>query len=516
MPAATLTWTMIVLAMAVEHSKADETELIKLYSPHPKSGGHFGGGVMSGDRVLASESNANAVYAYRREANGWVYEATLAPHDPENNIDFGAPAIDGDVAVIGSPFWGGNSRGAAYVFRRVGTAWSEEAMLLASDGAAWDYFGSSVAVNGNVAIVVAGENAGKRVGAAYVFRRGSGGWVEEAKLIGSKAQLYDGFGVGLDLEGDVAVMGTPYAYTSHGNWSGCAYVFRYDGTAWHEEALLIPSTGNELSYFGFSARLHGETLIAGAPYDSTPTQWAGAAFVFDHQGGSWVETAKIQSLDPKVADNFGWSVALDGERAAIGEYADMYAQGSVSVFERAAGTWSRTHKLVASDGEPADYLGSSVDLWGDDLVAAASNDSDAKPNAGALYFYCKLIPGVPWLDRGHATPGTNGAPVLQGQGDLQPGQPVTMQLTSARADSSMVLVIGDTNFEQPIHGIVLGPYPKFLLLGFRTDASGATTLSGRWPDGVPSCYAFYFQAVIMDPLGPDGLAASNILSTTTR
>ena len=153
-------------------------------------------------------------------------------------------ALSGDLAAVGS-FGDGAApdSGLVALFRYDGTTWTEEVKLAASDGAAFDSFGYSVAVDGNGRLVVVGApnegTPGAPEGAAYVYRTDGAVWTEEAKLVPSAPSPFgfDFFGVSVAVSGDVAVVGAPF------NTTGAAYVFRYDGASWVEEQLLLASDG---------------------------------------------------------------------------------------------------------------------------------------------------------------------------------------------------------------------------------------------------------------------------------
>ena len=155
----------------------------------------------------------------------------------------------------------GVDSGSAYVFRYDGSDWVEEAKLTASDGAADDYFGGSVAISGDTAVVgaVCDDDNGRNSGSAYVFRYDGSDWAEEAKLTASDGAAYDYFGCSVAVSGDTAVVGASDD-DDNGLDSGSAYVFRYDGSDWTEEAKLTASDGAAerlLRQLGRRLRRHG-------------------------------------------------------------------------------------------------------------------------------------------------------------------------------------------------------------------------------------------------------------------
>ena len=139
----------------------------------------------------------------------------------------------------------GSNAGAAYVFKRNGTVWSEEAKLLPSDGAAGDWFGFSVYISGDYAIIGSGSSP---LGAAYVFKRNGTIWSEEAKLLPSDGADADGFGVSVSISGDYAVIGS-HNHKDFRTATGSAYVFKRNGTIWTEEAEILASDGTLSDWF---------------------------------------------------------------------------------------------------------------------------------------------------------------------------------------------------------------------------------------------------------------------------
>ena len=195
--------------------------------------------------------------------------AKLFASDGEADDQYGeSVAVAGDTAVVGARR-NGFSKGAAYVLRFDGTSWVEEAKLTASDAAFGDQFGVAVSVAGDTAVVGARNSV-----AAYMFRYNGTTWVEEAKLTAPSA----GFGSALAVAGDTAVVGA-YGDNDNGSLSGSAYVFRYNGTTWVEEAKLTASDGVSGDFFGWSVAVAGDTIVVGASPEGSSSHF-GAAYVF--------------------------------------------------------------------------------------------------------------------------------------------------------------------------------------------------------------------------------------------
>ena len=209
-------------------------------------------------------------------------------------------AISGNTAVVGASRDDdkGTDAGAVYVFVRNGTSWTQQAKLTAADGAANANFGISVALNGDTALFGAkfDGSAASDAGAAYVFVRTGTTWTQQAKLVASDAAVEDQLGASVALEGDTAVVGT-IEDDDHGDRSGAAYVFVRSGTSWTQEAKLTPDDGAAADQFGISVSVSGNTVAVGTWGDDDLGNSSGAAYVFVRSGTSWTQQAKLLAGD---------------------------------------------------------------------------------------------------------------------------------------------------------------------------------------------------------------------------
>ncbi|MCU0776062.1 MAG: choice-of-anchor D domain-containing protein, partial [Akkermansiaceae bacterium] len=294
-------------------------------------------------------------------------------------------SVDGDSALVGaeldttSP---GLYTGSAYVFVRSGTMWFQQAKLTAVDGASNDSFGRSVCLHGDTALVGAyydSTAAGSAAGSAYVFTRSGISWSQQAKLNPTDAAAGDWFGYSIALSGDTALVGAYFADTASGSNAGSAYVFVRSGTTWSEQAKLTAGDGAADDYFGRSVALSGDTALVGAYYDDTAGGAdAGSAYIFVRSGISWSEQTKLTAADGAANDYFGSSVALSANTALVGSYYDDTASGanagSSYVYLRTGNDWTQEAKLTAADGAFNDYFGNSVALSGDTALIGAYAD----------------------------------------------------------------------------------------------------------------------------------------------
>jgi len=204
--------------------------------------------------------------------------AKLTADDGAGNDWFGwAVSLSGDTALIGARH-DDYYRGSAYIFRETGGVWSQVAKLTAANGAEYDYFGISVCLSGDTALIGAsGSSAPLDGGSAYVFRETDGVWSQVAKLTADDAALGDGFGVSVSLSGATALIGAP----GDGFDSGSAYVFRETGGVWQQVAKVTAADGAVDDYFGGSVFLSGDTALIGAHGDDDNGTNGGSAYVFE-------------------------------------------------------------------------------------------------------------------------------------------------------------------------------------------------------------------------------------------
>ena len=196
--------------------------------------------------------DAGASYPLRVDPLAWTQEAELTASDGAANDEFGAVvAVSDGIAVVGAPYHqvGSNvDQGAAYVFSQNGSTWTQQAELTASDGAAGDELGASVSVSGGIAVV--GAYTHDLTGAAYVFVQSGATWAQQAELTASDGAAGDRFGAVVAVSGGTAVVGAPYHQVGSNFRQGAAYVFVQGGTTWAQQAELTASNGGAQLLFG--------------------------------------------------------------------------------------------------------------------------------------------------------------------------------------------------------------------------------------------------------------------------
>ncbi len=407
----------LALALPGTAQAASFNEVKKLTASDAQAEDSFGVSVaISGDTAVVAARfedtegiNAGAAYVYQRDQGGadsWGEVTKLVASDAEAGDYFGTSiAISGDIVVVGARFEsaGGFQAGAAYVFRRDqgGTDnWGEVQKLTASDAQSTDWFGATVAVSGDTAVVGAylEDSGGDFAGAAYVFQRDQGGqdnWGEVKKLTASDAQAEDTFGASVAVSGDTVVVGA-FLEDAGGDRAGAAYVFQRDQGGqdnWGEVTKLMASDAQAGDFFGVGVAVSDDTVVVGADNDDAGGDLAGAAYVFQRdQGGadSWGEVTKLTASDAEAGDFFGSGVSVDGDTAVVGAFRAGTGAGAAYVFGRdhgGAGNWGEVKKLTASDAQAGDFFGIRVAISGGAVVVGAHHEDAGGNDAGAAYVF---------------------------------------------------------------------------------------------------------------------------------
>jgi len=316
----------------VRNGKRWEGQEEKLTASDADAGDNFGYSVaINGDVAIVGvplegfyENDAGywpgAAYVFVHNGEWWEERAKLTASDyaTENGFPcFGwSVAISGDVAIVGAPFDNdaGDFSGAAYIFARNGDMWVHKKKLTPSDAAAYNFFGYSVAIDGDIAIVGSlGDDS------AHVFAYNGVTWEEQTRLTASDADAGE-FGISVAISGDAAIIGA----------SGSAYIFVRNGDTWQEQAKLTASDAASGDYFGWSVALSGDVAIVGADEDDDAGVDSGSAYVFIRNGDMWEEKKKLTANDATADDRFGWSVAISGNVAIIGSTSERTDYGDWS------------------------------------------------------------------------------------------------------------------------------------------------------------------------------------------
>lgn len=417
---------------------------------------------INGNQANNSARASGAAYVFTRTGTTWTQQAYLKASNTEGDDYFGhSVAVAGDTVVVGAPGEDSNATGvngdqtdnsalqagAAYVFTRVGTTWTQQAYLKASNGGEVDGFGSSVAVSGDTVVVGApyeasnaigingngGDNSAFQAGAAYVFTRNGKTWTQQAYLKASNTDAGDRFGYSAAVSGDTVGVGadleSSYATGVNGDQannfstqSGAVYVFTRSGTTWTQQTYLKASNTGGNDQFGWSVAVSDNTMVVGARnedsngfngnQDNNSARDSGAAYVFKRSGTTWTQKAYLKASNARASDYFGTSVAVSGGTIVVGAYgedsnatgvnggqADSSAMdsGGAYIFVDSGTTWTQRAYVKASNTGAGDWFGYSVAISGETVIVGAyGEDSKATgvdgdgvdnstANAGAAY-----------------------------------------------------------------------------------------------------------------------------------
>lgn len=438
-------------AYVFNRSGAIWTEQKKLVASDADTSSFFGFSVaISGDYALAGAygegvdsttllrmSSAGAAYIFNRVGTSWTQQNKVTAIDRVPNDQFGySVAIKGNYAIIGAPMEdedvaGNNSKGdagAAYIFFKTGSNWSFQQKIVPSDRTRKDNFGNAVSISGDYAVVGAfqngkdatGANSLAEAGAAYIFHRSGTVWTQQQKLVGTDRDTGDFFGLSVGISGDYAIVG---AYQGDKDSAGrnimtnagAAYIFKRNGTAWAQQKKLVASDRSPFDYFGSAVAIEGNTAVVSAPLDAEDATGgnsktsAGSVYIFTLSGTTWVQKQKVVPLDRGANDSFGNALSISGDYLIVGALHDekdasgssnTLDAGSAYIFKRNGTNWTQQQKLIAADRRTFDEFGASVGISGDYAVVGSPFDNEdgkgmnTKMGAGSSYIFKRT--GTSW------------------------------------------------------------------------------------------------------------------------
>jgi hypothetical protein len=487
------------------------------------NGDNFGHSVaVSGDTVVVgapfeggSATGGGAAYVFVHSGSTWSQQAFLKGSNTGAGDDFGwSVAVSGDTLVVGAPLEDSNATGvngpdndlgdecgAAYVFVRSGSTWSQQAYLKASNTGMGDNFGWSVGLSGDTIVVGAfgeGSNAtgvngadndlADNSGAAYVFVRSGSLWTQQAYLKASNTGTEDNFGWSVGVSGDTIIVGAPDENSNAtgvngadnndlAGSSGAAYVFVRSGSTWSQQAYLKASNTGAGDNFGWSVGVSGDTIVVGAPDESSNAigvngadnnlaGGSGAAYVFVRNASTWSQQAYLKASNTGHVDNFGASVALSGDMVVVGAPFESsnatgvngagndlaQESGAAYKFVRSASIWSQQAYIKASNTGEFDQFGASVAASGETVVVGApiesgnatgvnGPDNDLAHDSGAAYVF-----GLP-----NTPPSITPAPVSRQQGTSASATIATVSDTEDTAGTLGVTV----QSANPLNGVTV-------------------------------------------------------------
>jgi hypothetical protein len=393
---------------------------------------------------------------------------------------------------------------------------TEDDKIVAADAATLDEFGHSMAVSGTTIIVGVkdDDDAGGSSGSAYVFDCSGFPCIQVSKLTASDAAASDTFGQSVAISGTTAVVGAALDDDA-GDASGSAYYFDLStcGAACNETGKLTASDAAPSDTFGGSVSVSGTTAVVGAALDDDAGSQSGSAYYFNLStcGAACNETGKLTASDAAAFDRFGQSVSVSGTIALIGAWQDDDS-GSAYYFNLSTcgAACNETGKLTASDATTDDLFGLSVAVSGTTAVVGAQNDDDGGDASGSAYYFDLLICGAACNETGKLT--ASDAAAFDSF-----GYSVAISGTTAVVGAILNAGLGDLNrtgaaydFNLSTCGAACNEYHKLVAsdatdadqFGWSVAVSETTAVVGAPKDddaGDRSGSAYVFELAVVDP-----------------
>ena len=387
----------------------------------------------------------------------WVQQAYIKAANAQTDDNFGLSiSISGDTLAVGALGEDSNQTtitngttassdnssddsGAAYVYKRTGTTWAQEAYIKAANAEAWDGFGASVTVSGDTLAVGAlgedsnqttitngatasGDNSASLTGAVYIYKRNGTTWAQEAYIKAANAESDDFFSEWISVAGDTLAVaakredsnqttitnGTAASGNNSATWAGAVYVYKRTGISWEQQAYIKAVNARAQAYFGGSVSVFGDTLAVGSwgefsnqttitngitASGNVTAHRTGAVYVYKRTGDAWAQEAYIKAANSEGGDDFGLKVSLYGNTLAVGAQFEDSNQttitngatassdnsfshvGAVYVYKRTGATWAQEAYVKAANADWFDQFGSDISVSNDTMAVGAKMES---------------------------------------------------------------------------------------------------------------------------------------------
>ncbi|MEN8247863.1 MAG: T9SS type A sorting domain-containing protein [Bacteroidota bacterium] len=347
---------------------------------------------------------------YCIQLSAFAQQTSIFPSTQHENATFGYHiAHDGNWLLVGAKndTTGFGETGAAYFFKHDINGWSEFQKVGPDIGAEGDWFGLSVAISGNYAVVAANgdDTKGFNVGAAYIYKLVEDSWVQTQKLFPNPFSGIDEYGIAVSMKNDLLVVGA-YSDKTNGPFAGAAYIYKLTNGTWQQEVKILPDDGAAEDRFGRSVHTDGkQVIICGVLNDDLGTN-SGSAYIYIEEEGTWIKEIKLLQPDGAEEDRFGRSVGIGLEYAAVGSVLDDdngSKSGAVIIYHKESTGWEFQQKITPDDGQADDFFGYGLSLYKNHLVVTAHNDDDYGLNSGKAYLFKRT--GTTWtqIDKFYAT-----------------------------------------------------------------------------------------------------------------
>ncbi len=356
---------------------------------------------------IGSRIDQGSAAVFIRSGGVWIQQATLISLTGAAGDRFGVAvslSADGNTAAIGAyqdDVGNDTDEGSVTIFTRTAGVWAPQAQLSTSDGSVSDGFGIAVDLSNDGNSLVVGayldDATNTDQGSVTVFSRSGSSWTQTAKLTASDNAASDrlGYSVAMSGDGNTIIGGAYLNDIGTAADRGSAYVFTKSGSTWAQTQLLA-SDGGPGDRFGTAVDLsdNGNTALVGSYRDDIGSNTdQGSALVYTRSGTTWTQlTQKLTASDGAASDNFGYTVSLsgDGNTALVGLRLDDAGsnvdQGSAAIFARSGSTWTQRNRLFGADGTAGDEFGVVAAINGDGttlIVGAYKDDVGSNANQGS-------------------------------------------------------------------------------------------------------------------------------------
>lgn len=334
----------------------------------------FGASVaIDGKTAIVGAKGDNSAYVFIHSDSTWVFQQKLAASDDGHGWFGTSVSVDGDTAIVGAETK--DNFGAAYIFSRSGTSWTQDIKLEGNSYYSYSYFGRSVDIDGDTVIVGAEGYASDvtdvlRNGAVFIYVRTGTSW-ELQQLLTTNDTTLASFGRGVALDGNTAVV--------YANGERAIYIYTRSGTNWVLQQKLTSDDCIEEDLLTGEPAFDGDTLVVRAANENYSNRKS--VYVYQRTNSVWAFQQKLKPNDGTGRESSPRDLAIDGDTIIIGENGYKNTTGTAIIFKRSGTIWTQQTKLTASDGEVSDNLGSSVAIDGENFLIGAHCDDSCKGSA---------------------------------------------------------------------------------------------------------------------------------------
>lgn len=387
---------ILIILLFSSCSPGKKNEQVKLFPSDKDNRNQFGTSVCVSDNHAVvgvrwddeNGKNSGAAIIYKNDSGKWKQHSKLMSSSTRAYDEGYAGSVDmfGDYIIVGAGKDDDydNYSGCAYIYKSNNGKWEEQTKLIKPDlTSVSDYFGSSVSISGNHAIVGAfGDES------AYMFCKRGMQWSFLTKLLPSDGKFQDAFGMSVCVSGKHAIVGSHNSDGDNGSKSGAAYIYYNKNGQWKQQAKLIANDGSKEDGFGVSVSISGDYAIVGADGDDVGNTHSGSAYIFKNNSGIWEQQTKLTAVDGNANDYFGNAVSISGDYAVVGApmfyNGDKIGAGAAYVYYNRNGEWQQQNKILPTSVNEESVFGRAVCISDKQLIIGDPLDKDG---IGAAYIY---------------------------------------------------------------------------------------------------------------------------------